>query len=83
MTELTTAIELESVTPSVESPSSWNGNGVVPLVGLFLSASVAIIKEILKHRAEIKAKEAERIRWLEEQNDLLAKTLIGQKQGGN
>ena len=83
MTELTVATELENVTPSVESPSIWDCSGMVPLIGLFLSASAAIIKQILKYRAEIEANEAERIRWLEEQNDLLAKTLIGQKQDGN
>ena len=83
MTELTTtAIEIEDAVPFVESPSIWDNNGLVPLVGLFLSALVAIIKEILKHHAEIKAKEIERIRWLEAQNDLLAKTLI-ERQGGN
>lgn len=78
----TTAIEIEDAVPSVESPSIWDSNGLVPLVGLILSASIAIIKEILKHHAEIKAKEIERIRWLETQNDLLAKTLI-ERQGEN
>jgi hypothetical protein len=42
---------------------------------------VAITKEILAHRAEIKAKEAERVRWLEEQNDLFAKSLLASVQG--
>lgn len=81
----TATTELENVTPHVDSPAKidWDSGVIIPLAGVFLSASVALVKEVLAHRAEIKAKEAERIRWLEEQNDLLAKTLIGQKQGGN
>lgn len=59
----------------------WDSTLIVPLAGALLSAAVAIIKEILAHRAEIKAKEAERVRWLEEQNDLFAKSLLASVQG--
>lgn len=76
-TELT-----EIQAPVAQQPGAiWGDNLLVPLAGVILSAIVAITKEILAHRAEIKAKEAERVRWLEEQNDLFAKSLLASVQG--
>jgi hypothetical protein len=68
--------------PVAQQPNAiWDDNLLVPLAGVILSAIVAITKEILAHRAEIKAKEAERVRWLAEQNDLFAKSLLASVQG--
>jgi hypothetical protein len=77
-TELT---EIQAPVAQKPIDAIWDGNLLVPLAGVILSAIVAITKEILAHRAEIKAKEAERVRWLEEQNDLFAKSLLASVRG--